>query len=163
MSRERVEQGKSLEDPGIVGARVNTSFVGCPADAADGLGELELAVAGGLSVGRAAARAVDRDGCRPMFTDKVYDLPARQASLEHQNPAIIDDRRVEALSLSADINADPRRHASSMPHSMYRPHSDRAAGSDGSEVALGAATATADRNSGEAPARVGCQQRTVVL
>lgn len=52
-----------------------------------------------------------------MFTDKVCDLPARQVSLEHQNPAIIDDRRVEALSLSADINADPRSHASSMPHS----------------------------------------------
>jgi len=126
MSSERVEQSKSLKDPGVVGARVNTSCVGCPADTADRLGELELAVAGGLSFGRAAARAVDRDDGRPMLTDKVNDLPARQVSLEHQNPAIIDDRHVEPFSLSADINAGPHSHASQHAPFQYSPRSGRA-------------------------------------
>jgi hypothetical protein len=126
MSSERLEQSKSLKDPGVVGARVNTSCVGCPADTADRLGELKLAITGGLSFGREAARAVDRDDCRPMLTDTVNDLPARQVSLEHQNPAIIDDRHVEALSLSADINADPHSHASKDAPLQYRPRSDRA-------------------------------------
>ncbi|HXZ75176.1 MAG TPA: hypothetical protein VEH31_30495 [Streptosporangiaceae bacterium] len=126
MSREGAEQSKSLEDPGVVGARENTSFVGCPADAADRLGELELAVAGGLSFGRAAAGAVDRDDCRPIVPGKVNDLLARQVALERQNPAIIDDRDVEALSLSSHINADPRSHASKHAPLQYRPPSDRA-------------------------------------
>src|SRR5262249_19045659 len=82
MSREGFEQGKSLEDPGVVGVRVNLSFAGCPADAADRLGELALAVAGGLSFRRAAARAVDRDDCRAMPHGKVNDLFRRQVALE---------------------------------------------------------------------------------
>jgi hypothetical protein len=125
MSSEGAEQSKSLKDPGVVGARANTSCVRCPADTADRLGELELAAAGGLSFRRTTARAVDRDDCRPMLADKVNDLRARQVSLERQNPAIIDDRHVEALSLSAHINADPRSHASKHAPLQYRPHSGR--------------------------------------
>ena len=61
---ECVEEGKSLEDPRVVGARVHTSRVGCPADSADRPGELEFALASGLSLGRAGTRAVDRDDRR---------------------------------------------------------------------------------------------------
>jgi hypothetical protein len=62
-------------------------------------------------------------------------------SLEHQNPAIIDDRHVEALSLSADINADPHSHASKDAPLQYRPRSDRARRDlTGPEVARGAGT-----------------------
>jgi hypothetical protein len=125
MSRERVEQSKSLEDPGVVGVRVNTPCVGCPADAADRPGQLEFAVAGGPSVGRAAARAIDRDDCRPIGRGNVNDLFARQVALERQNPAIIDDRDVEALPLSPHIYADPRSHASKHAPLPYRRHCDR--------------------------------------
>src|ERR1700735_1504716 len=110
MSRERVKQGKSLEDPGVVGARVNMPCVGGPADAADRPGQLEFAVAGGPPLGRAAARAVNRDDSRPILHGKINDLRARQVALERQNPALIDDRDVEAFSISAYINADPRSH-----------------------------------------------------
>jgi len=93
-------------------------FVGRPADAADRPGELELAIAGGPSPGRATARAVNRDDGRPLLHGKVNDLRARQVTLERQNPALIDDRDVEALSLSAHINADPRSHVNkACPHS----------------------------------------------
>jgi len=109
---EPVEQGESLDDPGVVGARVDMPFIGCPADAAERPGELELANASGLSVGRAQARAVDRDDCRPILQDTVNDLLARHVALECQHPAIIDDRDVEALSLAAHINAHPHSHAS---------------------------------------------------
>ena len=109
---ERVEKIKSLKDPGVVRARVNTSRVGCPADAADCPGELEFAVASGLPVGRVRARAVDGHDGRPVLVDDVNDLPARQVALKRQNLAIVDDRDVEALSLSAHINADPDSHAS---------------------------------------------------
>ena len=112
MSRERLEQGKSLDDPSVVGARVNTSFVGCPADAADRPGELEFAITRGLSCGRAAARAVDRGDCWPILRGKVNDLRAGQVALERQNPAIIGDRHVKTFSLSAHINANPHSHAS---------------------------------------------------
>jgi len=121
MSRERVEQGKSLKDPGVVGAGVNTSCVGCPADATDRPGKLELAVASGPPYGRTAARAVDRDDCRPIHQGNVNDLLARQVALERQNPPIINDRDVEALSLSSHINADPRSHASKHAPLQYRP------------------------------------------
>ena len=86
--------------------------VGRPADAADRLGELELAVASSMTVGRVGARAVDRYDCRPVRYDDVNDLPARQVALERQNPAIIDDRYVETLPLCAHINASPHSHAS---------------------------------------------------
>jgi hypothetical protein len=109
---ERVEKIKSLKDPGVVHARVNMSRVGCPADAADCPGELEFAVASGLPVGRVRARAVDGHDGRPVLVDDVNDLPARQVALKRQNLAIVDDRDVEALSLSAHINADPYSHAS---------------------------------------------------
>jgi hypothetical protein len=104
---ECAEESKSLEDPGVVGARVHTSRVRCPADSADRPGELELAFASGPSLGRAGTRAVDRDDRRAIRTDKVNDLLARHVTLERQDPAIIDDRGVEALPLSAHINADP--------------------------------------------------------
>ncbi len=104
---ECAEEGKSLEDPGVVGARVHAPRVGCPADAADRPGELELAVASGLSLGRAGTRAVDRDDGRRIRSDNVNDLLARHAALDHQDVAIIDDRGIEALPLSAHINADP--------------------------------------------------------
>jgi hypothetical protein len=48
--------------------------------------------------------------------DDSYNLLARPVALEHQNPTIIDDRDIEALALSAHIDADPYSHASSMPH-----------------------------------------------
>jgi hypothetical protein len=73
---------------------------------------LALAVAGGVSVGCAAARAVDRDDRRPVLYQKVNHLPARQAALERHNLAMIDDRDIEALPLSTDINTGPRSHAS---------------------------------------------------
>jgi hypothetical protein len=88
------------------------SLVGCPADAADRPGELALAVASGPSLGRAGTRAVDRDDRRRIRNDKVNDLLARHMALERPAPAIIDDRGVEALPLSAHINADPSSHES---------------------------------------------------
>ena len=86
--------------------------VGRPADAADRPGELELAIASTLAIGRAGARAIDRYDGRPVRNDPVNDLPARQVTLKRQNPAIIDDRDVEALPLCAHINASPHSHAS---------------------------------------------------
>jgi len=124
MSRERVKQGKPLEDPGVVGARMNMPLIGCPADSADRPGDLELAVAGGPPLTGAAARAVDRDGYRLILHGKVSDLLARQMTLKRQNPAIIDDGDVEALSLPAHINADPRRHTSKHAAPQYRLHAD---------------------------------------
>ena len=73
---ECAEEGKSLQDPGVVGARVHTSRVGCPADSADRPGELELAFASGPSLGRAGTRAVNRDDRRRIRTDKGNDLLA---------------------------------------------------------------------------------------
>jgi hypothetical protein len=119
---ERIEQSTPLEDPGVVGACVKPSFIRCPADAADRPGELALAVAGGLSVGCAAARAVYRDDRRPALHEKANNLPTRQAALERHNLAMIDDRDIEALPLSADINAGPRSHASKHARLQYRPH-----------------------------------------
>jgi len=109
---QRIEQSTSLEDPGVICACLNMFCVGRPADAADRLGELELAVASSMAVGREGARAVDRYDCRPVRYDNVNDLPARQVALERQNPAIIDDRYVETLPLCAHINASPHSHAS---------------------------------------------------
>ena len=40
-------------------------------------------------------------------TAREGELLARHVTLERQDPAIIDDRGVEALPLSAHINADP--------------------------------------------------------
>ena len=119
---EPVEQGKSLEDPGVVRARVNTSFVGCPADTADRLGDQEFAVASRLPFECARARAVDCYNCRPVLSDNVNDLPARQVALERQNPAVIDDRGVEALSLPAYVNADPNSHTSKHAPPPSRSH-----------------------------------------
>jgi hypothetical protein len=101
---------------------VNTSSVGRPADAADRLGELELADASSLAVRRAGARAVDRYDGRPVRHDYVNDLPARQVALERQNPAIIDDRHVKTFSLSAHINANPHSHASKHARPWCRSH-----------------------------------------
>jgi hypothetical protein len=64
-----------------------------------------------MTVGRVGARAVDRYDGRPARHDDVNDLPARQVTPERQNPAIIDDRYVETLSLCAHINANPHSHA----------------------------------------------------
>jgi len=44
-------------------------------------------------------------------------------ALERQNPAIIDDGDVEALSLSAHVNADPHSHASKHASPQRRLHS----------------------------------------
>jgi hypothetical protein len=110
--RQGVEEGKPLDDPGVVGARMHTAHIGCPADAADRLSELELAFASSLSLGRAGTRAIDGGDPRRIRHDKVNDLLTRQAALEGQDPAIIDDRNVEALPLSAHINADPQSHGS---------------------------------------------------
>jgi hypothetical protein len=104
---ECAEQSMSLEDPGVVDARVHVSCVACPADSADRPGELELAFASGLSPGREGTRAVDRDDRGPICHDKVNDLLARHAARECQDPAIIDDRGVGALPLSARIYAGP--------------------------------------------------------
>ena len=84
----------------------------CPPDAADRLGELELTFASGTSRGRARTRAIDGGCPRRIRHDKVNDLLARHTALEGQDPAIIDDRNVEALPLSAHINADPESHDS---------------------------------------------------
>jgi hypothetical protein len=73
--------------------------------------------------GCAGARAVDRYDCRPVRNDNVNDLPARQVALERQNPAITDDRDVEALSLSAHVNANPRSHPSKHAPPRRRSHS----------------------------------------
>jgi hypothetical protein len=37
-------------------------------------------------------------------------------ALEGQDPAVIDDRKVEALPLPAHINTDPHSHESKLPH-----------------------------------------------
>ena len=57
----------------------------------------------GLSIATTAGR---------LRHDDVNDLPARQVTLERQNPAIIDDRHVKTFPLSAHINANPHSHAS---------------------------------------------------
>lgn|SRR5262249_52758327 len=95
------------------------------ADAGDRLVELEFAVARGASVGCVAARAVYRDDRRTVLHEKVNHLPARQAFLERQNLAVIDDRNIEALPPSAHINAGPHSHASKHAPLQYRPHSGR--------------------------------------
>ena len=97
-----------------------SSFIRCPADAADRLVELEFAVAGGVPVGCAAAWAVYRDDRRPVLHAKVNHLLTRQAALERRNLALIDDCDIEALPLSADINAGPRSHASKHARLQYR-------------------------------------------
>jgi hypothetical protein len=51
---ERAERSKSLEDPGVVGTRVHTPRVGCPADPADQPGELQLASRAALPSGAQA-------------------------------------------------------------------------------------------------------------
>jgi hypothetical protein len=73
---------------------------------------MEFAVAGGLPLGRAGTRAVDGRDHRPIRHDKLNDLLARQAAPEGQDPAIVDDRDVEALPLPAHINTSPQRHGS---------------------------------------------------
>jgi hypothetical protein len=67
-------------------------------------------------------RAVDRYDFRPIRQDDIDDLLARLVAPELQNPAIIDDRDVEALPLSADINADLHSHASEHAPPQSRPH-----------------------------------------
>ena len=57
-----------------------------------------------------AGVAIDRHGRRRIRHDKANDLLARQAVLEYQDPAIVNDRDVEALPLSAHIDADPSSH-----------------------------------------------------
>ena len=43
---------------------------------------------------------MNRYDCRPVLGDNVSDLRARQVALKRHNPAIIDDRDVEALALA---------------------------------------------------------------
>jgi hypothetical protein len=138
----RIEESMSLENPGVVGARLNTSCVGRPErGAADRLAGLEFAVASTLAFGRAGARAVDRYDCRTVRHDHVNGLPARQVALERQNPAILDDRDVEALALCAHINVNPHSHVSkNAPPRAARALAEHG-GSDRREIALGAAAA----------------------
>jgi hypothetical protein len=77
---------------------------------------LQLTSASSLPLGRTVTRTIDGDDPRRIRYDKVNDLLARQAALESQDPAIIDDGNIEALPLSAHINADPQSHEPSMPH-----------------------------------------------
>ena len=148
---ERAEQGKSLSDPGVVGAGVNTLLRGCPADAADRSGELELTVAGGLPAGRAAARAVDRDNRRPIANGKVNDLLARHVALQRQHSAVIDNRDVEALPLAAHINARPHRHTSQHAPSGIARILTHPTEPGRTAAAPGAAATAAKRNDGEHP------------
>ncbi len=160
---ECVEESKPLKDPGVVGARMHTSRVGCPADSADRPGELEFALASGLSLWRAGTRAVDRDDRRRIRNDEVNDLLARHAALERHDTAIIDDRGVKALPLSAHINADPQCH-----ESKHAPPSTSALWADAEDLAgprLPSARPQLDgraqRSRGTRPSR--CQQRNMVL
>lgn len=151
---ECVEEGKPLDDPGVVGARVHTAHIGRPADAADRLSELELAFASSLSCRRAGTRAIDGGDPRRIRYDKVNDLLARQAALEGQDPAIIDDRNVETLPLSAHINADPQSH-----ESKHAPSHTPALRADAENVAGPSSHKhgrryTAERSGGKAPAPV---------
>jgi hypothetical protein len=68
--------------------------------------------ASGVPLGRATTGAIDGGDPRRIRHDKVNDLLTRQTALEGQDPAIIDDRNVEALPLPAHINADPHSHSS---------------------------------------------------
>jgi len=70
-----------------------------------------------------AASASNR--ARPALQEKANNLPTRQAALERHNLAIIDDRDIEALPLSANINAGPRSHASKHARLQYRQHAER--------------------------------------
>lgn len=142
---------------------MHTSRVGCPADSADRPGELEFAFASGLSLGRAGTRAVDRDDRRRIRNDKINDLLARHAAPERQDPAIIDDRGVKALPLSAHINANPQSH-----ESKHAPPSTSALWADAEDLAgprLPSARpqlhGRAQRRRGTRPSR--WQQRTMVL
>jgi hypothetical protein len=109
--------------------------------------------------GRAGARAVDRYDCRPVRNDNVNNLPARQVALERQDPAIVDDRYVEALSLCAHINANPHSHASKhAPPRAARTLAEHA-GPDRREIALGAAAAPRpNAMAGEVPGPSRCRQ-----
>ena len=127
---ECVEESKPLKDPGVVGARMHPYRVGCPADSADRPGELEFALASGLSLGHAGTRAVDRDDRRRIRNDEVNDLLACHAALERHDTAIIDDRGVKALPLSAHINADPQCH-----ESKHAPPSTSALWADAEDLA----------------------------
>jgi hypothetical protein len=91
-----------------------------------------------------------------MLIDKVNDLLARQVSLEHQNPAVIDDRQIEAHPLSADINAGPHSHASKHAPLQYRHALWRVRRSDSSRGCTGRGHhSAAKRNGSEAPAPAG--------
>ena len=91
---------------------MHTVHIRCPAYAADRLGELKLAVASSMSLGRPRTGAIDGDDRRRIRHDHVNNLLARQAALESQDLAIIDDRYVEAFPLPPDISADPQSHDS---------------------------------------------------
>jgi hypothetical protein len=91
---------------------MHTAHIGGPADTADRPSELELAFASSLPFGRAGTRTIDGGDPRRIRHDKDNDLLTRQAAPQGQEPAIIDDRNVEALRLSAHINADPHSHES---------------------------------------------------
>src|ERR1700730_10930062 len=153
-----LEEGKPLDDPGVVGAGLHMALIRCPADAADRVSELALALASRLSPRRAGTKAIDGGDPRRIGHDKVNDLLARQTASEGRDPAIIDDRNVEALPLSAHINADPQSHESSMPHPRYA----RAPGGRGECSGSWEATSTAavQRRQGTRPSH---RQRTTVL
>lgn len=82
--------------------------------------------------------------------DDSYNLLARPVALEHQNPAIIDYRDIEALAPSAYIDANPYSHASSMPHPSAVTTLAERGGHDRSKFALDSPCFTAERNGAEA-------------
>jgi hypothetical protein len=47
--------------------------------------------------------------------DEVGHLLAGQVAVQREDLPVIDERDVEALPLSADIDADPGSHVPSMP------------------------------------------------
>jgi len=71
--------------------------------------------------------------------------------MERQNLAIIDDRDIEALPLSAHINAGPRSHASKHAPLQYRPHPGRMQDLTGPRLPSARHRPTVERNNGEAP------------
>jgi hypothetical protein len=76
-------------------------------------------------------------------------------ALERQNPALIDDRDVEALALSAHINAYPRSHVTKHALLQYRPHPDRGRRFRQVRGCLGVATATVEHDCNGQPPKYG--------
>ena len=58
----------------------------------------------------AASWTVDRHDCRAIPLDKLDHVVALQPALKRREPALVDERHIEALVLSPDIDSQPSSH-----------------------------------------------------